>query len=281
MPSLWTIPCDFPTTKRVTKASDMGKSLPPVHTVSSSPEHSLPSPCTTETTPESSADGELPPASTKEPVRSTAPMIAQDLKPNCESDQGCEPATSVPVGVLVEPDTKDWLINWDSKVLLPTLPHPESSVSSSPLVLPSIETVLLPLIPPSLPLRPPLQDSASPSVTPGFLQSLIFSPNALCGEASGPFGRQLRPSEWILWLCHQPLISSLHQRPSALWLHQVPSSLQLHLCLSGLLLPPWSLVTLAPAQPTSALDPPWTLVVAAPPWSSVPMVSLRLCLGLP
>lgn len=41
--------------------------------------------------------------------------------PQSESDKGCEPATIVPVGVLVELDTEDFLIDWDSEVLLPTL----------------------------------------------------------------------------------------------------------------------------------------------------------------
>lgn len=55
----------------------------------------------------------------------TAPTKAPEPKFPCESDQGCEPATEVPMEILVEFDTgEDWLIDWNSEILLPTLPHP-------------------------------------------------------------------------------------------------------------------------------------------------------------
>lgn len=80
----------------------------------------------------------------REPPVMTAPTIAPEPIPQSESDQGCEPATIV--GVLVKLKTEDCLIDWDTEVMLPTLPHPESSilsssVPSSSLVHPSIMTV--------------------------------------------------------------------------------------------------------------------------------------------
>lgn len=69
------------------------------------PEHSPPTLRTTETTmPETPADRVLLPAASTEPVMKT-PTKAPELKYSCQSDQGCEPATAVPVGILVEFDT--------------------------------------------------------------------------------------------------------------------------------------------------------------------------------
>lgn len=60
----------------------------------------------------------LPPVamSKPEPKKRTAPTIAQQLKHNRVSNQGCEPATSVKLGVLVVLDTENRLIDWDAKV---------------------------------------------------------------------------------------------------------------------------------------------------------------------
>lgn len=82
--------------------------------------------------PEPTADGEFTPAAMEEPVRRTAQTIASEPEPQCESVQVCEPATTVPVGVLVELDTEDWLIDWETEVVLTTQPRPVSPVSSSP-----------------------------------------------------------------------------------------------------------------------------------------------------
>lgn len=111
------------------------------------------------------ADGELPAIVRKEP--------------QSKSDQGCEPATTVTEGILVELDTEDWLINWYSEVKLLTQPHPESSISSlsespSLLVLSSLKTVSLnymditlpPLIPSSFSVSPSPQSSATPPAPP-------------------------------------------------------------------------------------------------------------------
>lgn len=68
---------------------------------SSDPEPSQPSHRTMETMPEPTEDRVFPPAVTKEPARITALTIALELKPSSESDQVCELATSVPLGVLV------------------------------------------------------------------------------------------------------------------------------------------------------------------------------------
>jgi hypothetical protein len=62
--------------------------------------------------------------------------LAPELKPQRDSDLGCEPATIVPVGVLVELDTEDWLIDWETEI---SLYHHELFVlSSSSLIPPSI-----------------------------------------------------------------------------------------------------------------------------------------------
>lgn len=47
--------------------------------------------------------------------------------PQTEFDKECEPTTIVPVGVLLELETEDFLIDWDSEVLLPTLELSELS----------------------------------------------------------------------------------------------------------------------------------------------------------
>jgi len=96
-----------------------------------------------ETMPEPTADRELPPAVTKEPVRITALTIALELKPSSESDQVCELATSVPLGVLVELDNEDWLIYWDTEVLLPTLPS-FAKVCRSPSSPPAADSITPP-----------------------------------------------------------------------------------------------------------------------------------------
>lgn len=87
----------------------------------------------------------LPPAAMSRPEakKRTAPTITQELKHNRVSDQGCEPTTSVKLEVL---DMENRLIDWDAKVMLPTLPNPESSIPSSPLVLPSTKTISSPSI---------------------------------------------------------------------------------------------------------------------------------------
>ncbi|ROJ62535.1 hypothetical protein DPX16_21521 [Anabarilius grahami] len=131
-----------------------------------------------------------PPADSEQPV-TTVPTIAPEQMPQCESDQGCEPATTMPEGILVVLNTEDWLINWHSEVLFPTLSQPESfvcsssslfqdstetcmdceiSVCSSSLFQDSTETVSLTcwewelslLIKSRLPLSPSPQSSASP-----------------------------------------------------------------------------------------------------------------------
>lgn len=43
----------------------------------------------------------------------TAPTIAPEPMPQSESDQGCKPATIVPVEVLMELKTEGCLIDWD------------------------------------------------------------------------------------------------------------------------------------------------------------------------
>ncbi|KAF4113529.1 hypothetical protein G5714_006074 [Onychostoma macrolepis] len=64
------------------------------------------------------------PATSTEPV-TTVPTNDPEPKFPCESDQGCEPATAIPAGVLVEFDSgEDWLIDWDTEIMPPTLLHP-------------------------------------------------------------------------------------------------------------------------------------------------------------
>ncbi|KAL1256547.1 hypothetical protein QQF64_012092 [Cirrhinus molitorella] len=93
--------------------------------VQTDPEDIPPTPVNMETTmPEPPTDGELPPAASMEPAM-TAPTSATKPKFPCESDQGCEPATAVPEGILVEIDAgEDWLIDWNGEILPPALSHP-------------------------------------------------------------------------------------------------------------------------------------------------------------
>ncbi|ROJ25431.1 hypothetical protein DPX16_3596 [Anabarilius grahami] len=121
------------------------------------------------TTPEPPADGELPPAARMEPA-TTAPTRAPEPKFPCESDQGCELATAVPVGILVEIDTgEDWLIDWNTEVLLPTLPHPNLPLSPLP-----SSTAISPAL--------PQLSSCSPSSSPVSTDSKV---HGRTGSASG------------------------------------------------------------------------------------------------
>lgn len=153
-------------------------------------------------------------------MRDTAPTVALKPKSKNESDQVCEPATSVPWGFLVELDKEDWLIDWDNEVWLLPLHSPEASMLLSHLVLSSTKTVswpcidieLSPLIPPTQPSFPTLSSRSSQSFTPasvGSLQPLIFSPDiVLCGETSGPLvakfarARGSQSSDFSFWAIH-------------------------------------------------------------------------------
>lgn len=54
-------------------------------------------------------------------------------KPEFPADQVCEPdITSMPVGVLVELDAEEWLIDWETEVTLPTLPTHEPTLPLVP-----------------------------------------------------------------------------------------------------------------------------------------------------
>lgn len=120
-------------------------------------EPSLP---TTDITPEAKPTTERVPA---------AESISEEM-PEVPSSQGCEPAiTSVPVGVLVEMDKEEWLIDWITEVVLPPLHTQEPSLS---LVLSCTNVSLTPLVLSRtvLSLSPPcLSPSLSPHLT--FLSS--------------------------------------------------------------------------------------------------------------
>lgn len=64
-----------------------------------------------ETMPVPTADGELLPAKMNVPVRRTVLNITPEREPLSEFDQVCEPATFITVGVLVELDTEENLID--------------------------------------------------------------------------------------------------------------------------------------------------------------------------
>ncbi|CAM4723152.1 unnamed protein product [Leuciscus chuanchicus] len=92
------------------QSSLLFKSTPP--SASSNPESSQPSPRITDTTPEPSADKEFTPAAVEEDSADHHP----ESEPQRKSDQVCEPATAVPVGVLVELDNEEeWLINCETE----------------------------------------------------------------------------------------------------------------------------------------------------------------------
>lgn len=74
---------------------------------------------TVEKEPEPNADRETQPMPTMEPV--PAALSVREEKAEVTADQVCEPAiTSVPVGLLVELEENDWLIDWSAEVTLPT-----------------------------------------------------------------------------------------------------------------------------------------------------------------
>lgn len=131
---------------------------------------------------ESTADGELTPVVVcePEPESRTVPTIALEPEPQNESDQVYELATSVPVGVLVEMDSEEWLIVWEAEVELPTLFSPVSSVPLSSLLdLPSIKPVSLPCTESMLSLLIPLPPSHPHSASQSTLPSLVpFSPSS-------------------------------------------------------------------------------------------------------
>lgn len=69
------------------------------------PEHSPPTPCAIEMTMlEPYANGELLLGVSMEPVMTVSTNVLEP-KPQHDSDQGCELATAIPVGILVDLDT--------------------------------------------------------------------------------------------------------------------------------------------------------------------------------
>ncbi len=205
------------------------------------PEHRPPTSLTKETTmPEPPADGELLPATTTEPV-TTAPNNAPEPKPLCESDQGCEPAIAVPVGILVDIDSgEDWLINWDMEILLPTLPHPDiATLSSSSLVLASAKTDFSPdincelssVIPTNLNLLPTLPVPASPPAVPQL-------------DACSPSSSLVMPCSDV-----KPQVMQSPASPKAV----------------DPLAPPPASDPFPPPRPVDLSAPPWLLPPSAPP----------------
>lgn len=188
----------------------------------------------------------------------TAPTIAPEPMPQSESDQGCEPATIV--GVLVELKTEDCLIDWDTEVMLPTLPHPESSilsssVPSSSLVHPSIMTV-------NYCFRSHLA-SLSPLL---YKSQLVLQPS----PASALL---LRLSKRILHLRLQPLTPSLLLDPSNCCASLAPSSL------GSTRLPRPSGFTSVSRHPACATDLRAFCCASAPLWLQRALPSLCIHLG--
>lgn len=97
-----------------------GEGLPPIHTGPKA------QPTTTQQHGDyASAHCRWGAAAMNVPVRRTALNISPECKHLSESDQVCEQATSVTVGVLVELDTEKNLTDWETEVTIPTLPTHE------------------------------------------------------------------------------------------------------------------------------------------------------------
>ncbi len=94
-------------------------------------EPSPPSPSAIQISPEPLTDRECPPAVSEQPV-TTAPTTPPEPMPQCESDQGYEPATTMAEVILVELDMEDWLIEWETEVVLSTLPTHKLSLPLVP-----------------------------------------------------------------------------------------------------------------------------------------------------
>ncbi|ROL48793.1 hypothetical protein DPX16_23443 [Anabarilius grahami] len=195
-------------------------------------------------------------------MEGTAPTIS----PECEYDQGCEPATSVLQGILVVLDTEDWLIDLDMEPLISSLHYG--------------------------PLTCQLRLGYS---HPRFHQR----PSSLWLHLV-PSSHQLYLGQSSLYLCHRLTSLPLRSVSPPLRLQWVPPSLRFHLCFShtgsasvlGTLAPPQMLVTttpvpavslksidslsaawdpLAPSPPvitlmSSAPSTPWLLPDSTPPW---------------
>lgn len=143
----------------------------------------------------------------------TVLTIVPEIKSHSESDRVCVPATSVQKGVLMELDTDERLINWETDVILSTCPPtnsyhhhsiPEHTVClfiiSGP-VQPWVVCAFIAAGPaqhkacfitlcwdgvvvsdPAQPLSPAISSRSSQSfssVFAGFLQPLVFYPDAL------------------------------------------------------------------------------------------------------
>lgn len=92
-----------------------------------------------DTEPEPTADGETHPLSAMDiepkpkPTMEPAAKSVPEAKPVVPVDQVCEPAAkSVPVGILLVIDEEESLINWESNVVLPTLPTHKPSLPLVP-----------------------------------------------------------------------------------------------------------------------------------------------------
>ncbi|CAM4714354.1 unnamed protein product [Leuciscus chuanchicus] len=212
----------------------------------------------------------------------TEPTLAPEAELHYESDQGCEPTTSVDEGEVTM-DNEGRLINSSEELATPTRfllpPSPRNSASPPALPLPDVySTVPSPwkpcydvepqvVLPPAASVR---EDSATPSPA-----SDLFTP-------SQPIDLSLRLHR-IPSSCRLPLgQSSYHFRhglcgPSAA-LH--PSTPTAAVGSSFPSVSPLSFITPSPPQPSGTLASLSTFVGTASPWPPVPAMSLDF-LGSP
>lgn len=217
------------------------------------------------------ADGELLPNAREEsePDQRTEPTFTPEQKPQGKFDQMCEPATSMTVGVTVELDTEENLMDRESEVILPTLPTYEPYLHLVPSCMVSLSLIssssdsslsqILSITESSSPpvpaitecsLSPPALSLTKPasSPTPALLHTPPEPAIPSAPPLLAPFSPSAPPSA-------QPSI------PDPLWGFRYPA------------LPwkvdPWaaprSSVPFTPSQPIDQSAPPWLLTPSAPP----------------
>ncbi|ROL46817.1 hypothetical protein DPX16_1454 [Anabarilius grahami] len=243
-------------------------------------------PATMEKSSETPTDGELPPAATHQPKPEDmwpALTLAPKKEPHSESDQGCEPATSVAEGILVELVTEDWLMDFHTEhrdLLRPyisVLPLLEVRSPS-----PSTES-------PCCDVEPQVQQ---PPSAPDQVDPVTLLPNS---ERLTPSQLvNLAPPPWLLPPSVPPDPLSLSTQPGSLVPVAPPRSVvrppSPQTCGSSAMLRNstpaaaagssspvdllWSTVTLASSQSSGTLAPPLTVINTTTPRPLMPATSL-------
>ncbi|XDV39319.1 hypothetical protein PO909_008575 [Leuciscus waleckii] len=199
--------------------------------------------------------------------RERGPTLAPEVELHYDSDQGCEPMTSVDEGEETM-DNEDWLINFSEKLATPTLSHP---VLSSSLFLDStmdydlfsstcidcvIFTVILSrfLLPPSSHARCLQPCAVSVEVSCYDVESQV------AGLAAPPGSLTLLAPSWSVIT---PLPPRTPSTPTAAEVNSFP------------FVSPLSSITPAPTPPSGTLAPPSMSVATATPWSPVSAMLLN------